>query len=1006
MKSKKLSILTLCFTATLALILFVCLFVSSKRVNASEVTLADEINIEQSYEMGETIQVESISLSYKDKQYVAEPFVYLPDGSVLSKATINTNQAGSWKVVYKAKADDGKIISYEHAFTVSGDIFSIGAKSSFENFTHEFIGSKGEAVSRDGLKVTLAPSETFTYNKVVDLNEWSSLEEMLRFYVLPEKIGTADATTITVTFTDVYDQTNKVDVMVHQQLADTKVNSYLQARAPGQTYVGLHRTSNGNGSNKVQHSGRWYTVYRGGIYGALLRLSFPGLCGDGKVVGEEYASIGWDYENRIVLGHTAHSDFDIITDLDETYMVQSWDGFTTGEVKVSVSCGGYNSQKISLFFPKFFEENFIINDFDDTVAPVITGEFSDFEGKIPNGMVGRKYKVFDAQAYDLYDGAIKPTIDVYYGYGTSAQVLMNVEDGYFDTPYVGTYTLIYSAKDRSGNEQIEKIEVVVENENEVKPVVNFVGTATKVYVGDVVSVLDYTVTNATEDGKVVIYAQAPDGTREVVEENFVPNQKGDYTIVYNYVSYAFDFEYTYTLNVDAYDKPVFIERVRLPKYFIAGMTYEIPEMYATNYNTGEKVKAEVYMSKDGGEQTLFTGTEYVVDKASTLKITYKAGQSTVDYNVIVVNTNVNGLDMSKYFYKLQGDYKVSRSSDYINYKAESDEGFTIEFINTLLTGNFSLEFGTTRQTQRVRATLTSVDGSKSIYFDFIDGNCSINGGEPFATEQGFGEETVSMKLADRTGLVEFGQITKYVTTFADGTEFTGFDGMKAVLTIAVIGKGEISISKVNNQNICSIAADIIKPEIYHVSDEKKGFKRIDTTYVLAPAFAADVLNPNVKLTMYVKDSTGKYVTSLDGVVLDTTADPNREYKFTLSSYGKYTVYYDYREVGGEENKDSYFYAITVCDEVPPQILIEEVVNTGTVGQPVKVAVASVTDNVELENEKAYVCVKNPYGIIEYVTKGSFTPTVQGVYTVTFVAYDSSGNITTLSYAVTVTVEAK
>ena len=75
---------------------------------------------------------------------------------------------------------------------------------------------------------------------------------------------------------------------------------------------------------------------------------------------------------------------------------------------------------------------------------------------------------------------------------------------------------------------------------------------------------------------------------------------------------------------------------------------------------------------------------------------------------------------------------------------------------------------------------------------------------------------------------------------------------------------------------------------------------------------------------------------------------------------------------------------------------------GKVGQEISVASATVSDNISAtEDIELHVCVKNSCGVISYVKNGVFKPDKAGEYTVVYIAYDASGNMTMEKYVVNI-----
>ena len=98
----------------------------------------------------------------------------------------------------------------------------------------------------------------------------------------------------------------------------------------------------------------------------------------------------------------------------------------------------------------------------------------------------------------------------------------------------------------------------------------------------------------------------------------------------------------------------------------------------------------------------------------------------------------------------------------------------------------------------------------------------------------------------------------------------------------------------------------------------------------------------------------------------------------------------------------YSYAIQVPDKIGPNVVLENKVTSGKVGQEVKLAKAIVNDNVSVESEIVIlISISYPNGKIAQTMQDGFTPDKAGVYTIYYYAKDAVGNATIVSYKVVV-----
>jgi PKD repeat protein len=238
-----------------------------------------------------------------------------------------------------------------------------------------------------------------------------------------------------------------------------------------------------------------------------------------------------------------------------------------------------------------------------------------------------------------------------------------------------------------------------------------------------------------------------------------------------------------------------------------------------------------------------------------------------------------------------------------------------------------------------------------------------------------------------------------VTQTANGETFNGFSSGRVYLTLkinGVYGAAGIGVKKVNNQIITKIVADTIAPEV--VFTDFFGMYQKGSELTIAPAYALDVLDPEVRFTLTVTDRHGNAVYAKDGTKL-TDADPTVGYTIVLEEYGSYSFIYQAEDTAGR--KARYPVAINVRDDVAPVLeTAGGYVKTMKVGSTLTVAKATVTDNVD-EKLEYTVFLKSPDGQIDVLHAEKAILSAKGVYTLTYMAIDFSGNIATVSYEIMV-----
>ncbi|MBQ6921795.1 MAG: hypothetical protein IJQ66_01770 [Clostridia bacterium] len=212
--------------------------------------------------------------------------------------------------------------------------------------------SSGSGNEPSGLKVTLASGDVFTYNEPIDLSgqttnitgmETNERDNIVCFYVIPETQGIADVYDVKVRLTDVYDEDNFIEIVVYANSTDeneaTGQALYAGARASVQeNYAGAHYldySNTGMISDRIFKDVDYYTL--GGYWSNLVTFAAPN--------GYENVrpfSFAINYSEKILYGFDQEATNTMwcthrLADLDDSdYFDTLWDGFTTGEVYLSI----------------------------------------------------------------------------------------------------------------------------------------------------------------------------------------------------------------------------------------------------------------------------------------------------------------------------------------------------------------------------------------------------------------------------------------------------------------------------------------------------------------------------------------------------------------------------------------------------------------------------------------------------------------------------------------------
>ena len=316
-------------------------------------------------------------------------YLHCPDGTVYTSESVELLQHGKYTIQYTANID-GKSYIQEQSFSVANPLvyFKGDGDSSFAY-------GEDERTKREGINAYIAEGDEFVFNQVVDLNTTSIDNPAAKFTFIPTGKG-MDVSTLNVRFTDVYDETNTVDIKMN--LASIKDGYYwgtTNARAVNQQYKAI-----AEGLLRVNGYGQPFCAY-GEDSAAGLNHNKP----QSDIFARQYLAFWLDTTSNIV--YMNYGDFTrpwhipniFVIDLDDaSYQEVEWGGFTTGEVYVSITGSGYIAEKAGIQFLAAGGNDLTAKGVED-VQPEITVDMMGYtQQTLPTGTKGYSYPVFNAIA--------------------------------------------------------------------------------------------------------------------------------------------------------------------------------------------------------------------------------------------------------------------------------------------------------------------------------------------------------------------------------------------------------------------------------------------------------------------------------------------------------------------------------------------------------------------------------------------------------------------------------
>ena len=707
---------------SIILVLFCCvfcvsclLFVMNNKANA-ENGVINKVEIKQLYWVGEELNLSNASVKYDNVDYnVSQSLLYLPSGDILSGKVFNLQLKGNYVLELKANTDSGVVIAKEE-FSVVDNAYLIDNTSSY---TYKSNGVTTANDGRTGLEVSLSEGAEFIFNQPIDITNCNLGQTPVISFCpfqysgaydndLTDSIRTVDvdATKFYVKLTDCYDSTKYVIVeLLNRNVAGGMAeNPWYSAGANGQILGALDpsvfRNQGYNGEVVPYNGTEWFSLYEG--FGVSVGGALPLNTGS--------ISIHYDTKtNKVYANQLANTNIVeksiFINDLSDAHVQDNpFEGFTTGEVYLSVYASGYKGVSASFDVTEICGisgEQLNKTYAEDVVAPKII-----FNEQVKDSYFaarGSKVTIKKATSYDVNNARNALTTTVYYAYGTSNQTIINVDNGEFNLNKLGSYTIEYKAVDTYGNETIKTIEIISidctsSNGKIIQVDVPYLSSTQEG--GATVELPSFDIYSPNGDVKVSATITMPNGQEICFEDGkgeFCFTQLGQVGVSYVLFDGIVEEIIDYKINVVSSNNVLFND-LSLPIGFIKDATYSLEKMVATVFDgqTESSVVADAFVIEDGKETQMkaISYDSFTVCANESVQFVYKVGSNEKRSDVIKVYdvnySNSAKLDKSKYFIS---NMEVESQRKYINLKSKLTAGTdSFEFINYVSISCFEFKF--------------------------------------------------------------------------------------------------------------------------------------------------------------------------------------------------------------------------------------------------------------------------------------------------------------------------
>lgn len=1006
------------------------LFISPSNASATDIEYTDGA-LKEYYALGETFVCPSAKLNVGGKLLdVKNSVLYYPDGKAVSDGTYVLSNQGKYVLRYFAD-DNGKTVYAEDTFTVKGELYSVSSNVSSASY-----GNSGENKGNiDGLQVTLASGDVFTYKKPLDLTDKKKTDKIISLFVLPENKGIADVQDVKVRLTDVVDETNFVEFVVFansadENEADCQALAVAARSSVNNKYVALCYKGS---SDYMKYDGDYYKIYKDVSFTS--RWGYPSYAaslsarfGYGEdVVYEGFdttdpaqaykcnfdtpISYSMDYAERKVYGYShGHESWwrnsnNELADFDDVLFFDNlWKGFTTGEAYLSIYSDMYVNSTFSFVILNIFDEDLTETDFEYGGSPTILVDNP--EGELPYAIKGVPYSVFAAKAYSGLDGEINCTAMVYREYHSESPKACRVVGGAFVPDDANaSYSIVYSAVDSCGNRTEKVVDIVVKETRTAA--LSLVGGDLDGLTGERITLKQpvcenangsYTVSVTAElDGKVYPVESSDDGVYALYTL-----QAGNYVIGYAFTDHDGTISEEYNLSVGENPYSVFYGDPTLPCAFVKGAEYTFPTQYGKSFGGGKvnDLTATLKYAFDGGANVDYDGTPVLIAAENKVTLTYTlegAETPLIIEKPVTDVTTAGKIDKAKYFYSVQFD--TTATEDCARYSA-SAESAKLSYVKPVLTTDFALEFEFVKNNfSSASFTLRDTENSANA-FKIVMANINaerfsvnVNGQNKEITGTFIG---VSHKISYNSVLDEF-KIDGFVFDVNGVNDFAKKTAYFDIEIDGIEGKFDMDIISVGNQKIDDGKIDLTSP-LYYL-DVNSGKKAIGDKIVIKGLYIADLLSFTQGGTITVKDPDGNICRTTDNVLMNGVSELDREYEIELTAYGTYVI--SYRCWDEDDNPTRGETRITTYGAGLPVVEISETDKHTAVyaNKTYKIATATAKDSGG-KDIAVIAMVIDTEGIANVVENGEFNFGRAGAYKVMYYAEDALGNVGFATYDIT------
>ncbi len=875
------------------------------------------------------------------------------------------------------------------------------------------------SVPGSGLKIIGKNSGAqFSYNGVIDLNAFSKDKEILSLQILGAEYA-ARFQYLYITLTDVYDKDNSV--VIRYTYNDTGVPnsfrySYVLTSTPSGHLMAV--------SNEASAAGTVLTDR----YGTVVNVTFDGR----QALSQALVKVYFDYaEKQLWVEYAGNGSKVMVLDYDDPTIVGEnniWNGFTTGEVTMSVSYDNLKGEGGVIVNSIAGQDLSGANVNAANVAKPTMSLSTDLQyaNILPDGVKGMSYALPKATSISPAFGYLDVNLTLYKETNGEYQVAEETINGLSFVPTTAAkYKAVYSAVDNVGAEVVRTVEFSVYNtvaeivcelsSDGTQPVVHQYYQVPTLSISGGSGIVSYEETFYL-NGKQVV----PNSEREIFLGEY-----GVVTVKVKAIDYLQrTYENEFVIQVQAGDPVVMVSDV--PETVRVGTTLVLPAYQALDYSQygQEGFNAQKKVTVNGVDVTetmSYSVTEAVGARLSVKYYAIGDGVETVEeFTVFVVQPQYT----TDYFLFKNADGSLCTDAEIdatVEKKPEKmsamfvvSEDKTIYLPNALVANDLIIKLNvdeTANQFDHLQVRLTDAENSNielmfKIQKDktnrmkiYLNGDVSINAGISGL----FTDSEKSFYIAynnQNYGVYNEASAKYFTARRAYNTDvFNGFPSGRVKLSVSVVGvqaggKGSVGFMQVSNQTFASsVDKDGVAKVYTDATGPAIGFDKVmlnesatyNEIYTVSSAFACDVLNGAKSLLMTI---TAPYGVVKQGISCDEST------QIKLDAYGVWKI--EYRATDSNNRATTKTYYITVKEYDAPVVTVNGTpAEKYQAGQTVTFADATVQDASAWE---LYVMIVKPNGKYSVIQDRSYTFTEVGNFKVLYYAVDEYGNVSIVTYS--------